>query len=161
TVQVLDLLSPMDEIGVIAVDSSPHVIVDLDTVERNAGQRGRILSIDSRGGGIFVYEALSAAASMLLKAKAQPRHIIRFADAADSEEPGAYVQLLEKCREAGVTVSVIGLGTEADVDANLLKDIAERGGGNWYFTDSPEEIPRLFAQDTFAVARSTFIDEPT
>ncbi|HOP96557.1 MAG TPA: VWA domain-containing protein [Verrucomicrobiota bacterium] len=161
TVQVLDLLSPMDEIGVIAVDSSPHVIVDLDTVERNAGQRGRILSIDSRGGGIFVYEALSAAASMLLKAKAQTRHIILFADAADSEEPGAYVQLLEKCREAGVTVSVIGLGTEADVDANLLKDIAERGGGNWYFTDSPEEIPRLFAQDTFTVARSTFIDEPT
>src|SRR3954464_6536284 len=49
-VQVLDLLSPMDEIGVIAVDSSPHVIVSLNTVEQNLGQRGRILSIDSMGG---------------------------------------------------------------------------------------------------------------
>ncbi len=161
TVQVLDLLSPMDEIGVIAVDSSPHEIVPLNTVEVNAGQRGRILGIDSMGGGIFIYEALMAAASTISHAKAETKHIILFADAADSEEPGDYVQLLEKARESGVTVSVIGLGTEHDSDANLLKDIAARGGGNCYFTASPEEIPRLFAQDTFTVARSTFVDQPT
>ena len=29
------------------------------------------------------------------------------------------------------------------------------------FTDNPEELPRLFAQDTFVVARSTFLEEPT
>lgn len=161
TVQVLDLLSPMDEIGVIAVDSSPHEIVPLNSVEVNAGQRGRILSIDSQGGGIFIYEALSAAASTIVGAKAETKHIILFADAADSEEPGDYIRLLEKCAEAGVTVSVIGLGTENDSDANLLKDIAKRSGGTCYFTDSPEEIPRLFAQDTFTVARSTFVDQPT
>ena len=161
TVQVLDLLSPMDELGVIAVDSSPHVIVPLDTVDKNASMRGRILSIDSMGGGIFIYEALSSAASMIVAAKAETKHIILFADAADSEEAGRYEDLLEKCREANVTVSVVGLGTEADQDANLLKDIARRGGGTCYFTDSPEEIPRLFAQDTFTVARSTFVDQPT
>jgi Mg-chelatase subunit ChlD len=160
-VQVLDLLSPMDEFGVIAVDSSPHEIVPLNTVERNANERGTILSIDSMGGGIFIYEALSAAAGSIVKAKAETKHIILFADAADSEEPGNYVQLLDKCREGGVTVSVIGLGTERDSDANLLKDLAVRGGGTCYFTDSPEEIPRLFAQDTFTVARSTFVDQPT
>ena len=33
TVQVLDLLSPMDEIGVFAVDTTAHEIVPLDTVE--------------------------------------------------------------------------------------------------------------------------------
>jgi Mg-chelatase subunit ChlD len=158
TVQVLDLLSPTDELGVIAVDSSPHVIVPIDTVENNQRLRGSILGINSMGGGIFIYEALSAAARMLLDARAETRHIILFADAADSEEPGRYIELLEHCRGANVTVSVVGLGTEADVDANLLKDIAERGGGTCYFTDSPEEIPRLFAQDTFTVARSTFID---
>ncbi|HLP77779.1 MAG TPA: hypothetical protein VK327_12775, partial [Candidatus Paceibacterota bacterium] len=78
-----------------------------------------------------------------------------------SEEPGDYARLVDKCKESGVTVSVIGLGTERDSDANLLKDIAARGGGTCYFTDSPEEIPRLFAQDTFTVARSTFVDQPT
>jgi Mg-chelatase subunit ChlD len=158
TVQVLDLLAPTDELGVIAVDSSPHVIVPIDTVEHNQGMRASILGIHSMGGGIFIYEALSAAARMLLDARAETRHIILFADAADSEAPGRYAELLEQCREANITVSVVGLGTAADVDAPLLQDIAARGGGTCYFTDSPEEIPRLFAQDTFSVARSTFVD---
>jgi hypothetical protein len=161
TVQVLDLLSPMDELGVIAVDTVPHVIVPLDSVENNRGQRSRILGIDSMGGGIYIYEALSAAAGMIVNAKAQTRHIILFADAADSEEPGRYEELVAKCREADVTISVIGLGTEADSDAHLLKDIAARGGGTCYFTASAEDIPRVFAQDTFTVARSTFVDQPT
>ena len=161
TVEVLDMLSPMDEFGVIAVDSSPHIIADLTPVENGSHIRGRILRIGSQGGGIFVYEALSAAAKMLLKAQAGTRHIILFADAADSEQPGRYRELLEECRKANITVSVVGLGTANDVDAELLRDIARHGDGRSFFTKNAEELPRLFAQDTFVVARSTFIDEPT
>ena len=65
------------------------------------------------------------------------------------------------CVKAGITVSVIGLGTERDSDAELLKDIARRGGGQCMFTNDAHELPRLFAQDTFLVSRSTFVDEPT
>ncbi|MEA3438039.1 MAG: VWA domain-containing protein, partial [Thermodesulfobacteriota bacterium] len=158
-VQVMDLLSPMDEIGVIAVDSAPHTIVNINTVEKNRARRLEVLQIGSMGGGIFVYEALSSAANMLLRSNMKTRHIILFADAADSEEPGKYKELLEKCRKANITVSVIGLGTPGDIDANLLKDIALRGGGQCFFTNDPNEIPRLFAQDTFTIARNTFIDE--
>ena len=68
---------------------------------------------------------------------------------------------MAKLREADVTVSVVGLGTDHDVDADLLKDLARRGGGECYFSDNPDEIPRIFAQDTFTIARSTFIDQPT
>jgi len=161
SVQVLDLLSPMDEFGVIAVDSSAHVIVNLAPVERNSNYRNKILRIDSMGGGIFIYEALSNAAKMLTSATPQTRHIILFADAADSEEPGKYKELLEKCTQAGITVSVIGLGKPTDVDARLLEDIALRGQGRCFFTESPTELPRLFAQDTFVVARSSFLEEPT
>ena len=161
TAEVFDMLSPMDEFGVIAVDSSPHIIVDLAPVENRSHVRSDILRIGSRGGGIFVYEALSAAAKMLVKAQAGTRHIILFADAADSEQPGRYRQLLEECRKANITVSVVGLGTSSDVDAELLRDIAYRGNGRCFFTENAQELPRLFAQDTFVVARSTFIDEPT
>ena len=66
-----------------------------------------------------------------------------------------------KLRDADVTVSVVGLGTEHDCDANMLKDLARRGGGECYFSDNPDEIPRIFAQDTFTIARSTFVDQPT
>ena len=55
----------------------------------------------------------------------------------------------------------MGLGTDHDCDAQLLRDIAKRGGGDCYFSNDPDEIPRIFAQDTFTLARSTFIDQPT
>lgn len=161
TVQVLDLLSPMDEIGVFAVDTTPHEIVPLDSVEHNAAYRGKILAIDSMGGGIYIYEALVASARMISGAQAQTKHIILFADASDSEQSDHYEEIVDKLREAGVTVSVVGLGTDHDCDANLLKDIARRGGGECYFSDNPDEIPRIFAQDTFTIARSTFVDQPT
>ena len=161
TAEVFDMLSPMDEFGVVAVDSSPHIIAELAPIANQAHVRRDILRIDSRGGGIFVYEALSTAAAMLVDAQAGTRHIILFADAADSEEPGQYRELLEECRKANITVSVVGLGTSGDVDAALLQDIAYRGNGRIFFTKNAQELPRLFAQDTFVVARSTFIDEPT
>jgi hypothetical protein len=123
--------------------------------------KSRILSIESMGGGIFVFEALAAAADMIKGAKAQTRHIILFADAADAEEPGAYADLLFHCRDAGITVSVIGLGTPLDSDAELLKDVARRGGGNVYFTNDPGSLPALFAEDTFVVARSAFVEDVT
>lgn len=162
TVQVLDLLSATDEFGVIAVDSAPHTVLDLDSAERqqNAFFRNKILKIESMGGGIYVYEALKAASQMLMKASAANRHVILFSDAQDSEQPGDYKNLIATMRKAGMSISVIGLGTAGDVDAKLLEDIAKRGEGNIYFTDRPKEIPRIFAQDTFAVARNTFIKEP-
>ena len=160
-VQVLDLMSPVDEFGVIAVDSSPHTIIDLAPPENAPQIRDEILRIESAGGGIFIYEALAASAQMLVDAEAGTRHIILFADAADSEEPGKYRELISKCEQAGITISVVGLGKPSDPDADLLRDIAHRGGGRVFFTENPEELPRLFAQDTFVVARSTFVDEPT
>ena len=161
TVQVLDLLSPMDELGVFAVDTEAHQIVPLDTVEHNASYRSRILAIGSEGGGIYIYEALVASAKMIQGAQAQTKHIILFSDAADAEQSAHYEEIVDKLREADVTVSVVGLGTEHDCDAELLKAIAKRGGGECYFSDNPDEIPRIFAQDTFTIARSTFIDQPT
>ena len=151
----------MDQFGVLAVDSSAHLIVDLADVSETAALRGKILQIESMGGGIFIYEALSHAAKMVVSAEPQTKHIILFADAADSEEPGSYRELLAECTNAGITVSVIGLGKPTDVDAPLLEEIALLGQGRCFFTESPEELPRLFAQDTFVVARSSFLETPT
>ncbi|MDQ3331848.1 MAG: VWA domain-containing protein, partial [Planctomycetota bacterium] len=107
---------------------------------------------------IFVYEALVAAGNELLKAEDYAtRHIILFSDAADSEEPGDYKTLLAEYAAAGITVSVIGLGTTADPDAALLEEIASLGKGNIMFSDDAEELPRLFTQDTMSVARNTFL----
>jgi hypothetical protein len=58
-------------------------------------------------------------------------------------------------------VSVIGLGSETDADAEFLKDIALRGKGRIQFAATADDLPRLFAQEAITVARSSFINEPT
>lgn len=160
TAQVLDMLGEMDEFGCIAVDTAPHTIAEFGLVKNKSKIRDKVLRIESMGGGIYIDEALMASAEMIQHATAGARHIILFADADDSEQPGNYKELLEQTRKAGITVSTIGLGTMKDKDVGLLQDIAKRGGGRFFITNNPEELPKLFAQDTFVVARTTFVEEP-
>ena len=162
TAQVLKLLSPMDQFGVLAVDTTAHTIVPFGSVPVDQGpSRDKILRIRSMGGGIFIYQALLAASHTIAGASAGSKHIVLFADASDSEEPGDYKTLLKECTKANITVSVIGLGLPTDSDADLLRDIAKHGHGKVYFTNNPNRLPQLFAQDTFLVARSAFISDPT
>lgn len=159
-VAVLGLLGPRDAVAVFAVDTAPHPIFPLTRVDDLARMQAQVRSIDSGGGGIYVYEALVAAGAELLDATQGTRHLLLFADAADAVEPGDYQDLLADYRAQGITVSVIGMGTEADSCAALLKDVAARGGGRCNFAEAPEDIPRLFAQETVLVARSAWIDTP-
>lgn len=159
--EVVKVLSPMDEFGMVAVDTQPYVVVPRQQVTDPTSIRDKVLGLEPGGGGIYVYEALVAAGRMLKDSKAGARHIILFSDAADSEEPGNFMELLDQYTAAGITVSVVGLGTQADPDALLLEDIADEGQGNLYFTTDPQELPRIFTQDTFVMARSAFVDVPS
>ncbi len=158
TAECVRLLSPGDMVAVIAVDSAAHVVQPLTPVENPEAIAEKALRIQSMGGGIFIYEALVAAGNELVKAgDYSTRHIVLFADANDSEEPGDYKSLLKRYADAGITVSVIGLGTSSDKDARLLEEIARLGGGSIMFSNDPLELPRLFTQDTMNIARNTFI----
>lgn len=157
----VELLGDNDAVTVFAVDSQAHRIAPLVQVGPNrAVLESDIRRIGSMGGGIFVYTGLQAAWEELRHAEQGQRHVILFADAADAEEPGQYRTLVEEMVRAGATVSVIGLGTDSDSDAEFLKDIAARGNGRIFFNADPSAIPALFAQETVAVARSAFLEEP-
>ena len=150
------LLSPEDEFGLIAVDSSVHRVVPLGKKGKSSDCSQDIMSIESMGGGIFVDKALHDCVEQLLRSKAPVRHILLFADAADAEQPGDYKALLERAVRAGITVSVVGLGKADASDADLLRDIARRGKGKCYFSDNSAELPRIFAEDTFVMVRASF-----
>ncbi|MCP5548489.1 MAG: VWA domain-containing protein [Akkermansiaceae bacterium] len=157
----VDLLGPMDQVTVFAVDSEPVKVVPLTRIENRKNDiNGRIRKVQSAGGGIFVYTGLKAAWEELRKSKAGTRHVILFSDAQDSEEPGHYEKLVKEMSDGSCTISVIGLGTDRDVDADFLKDIAKRGNGRIFFSDRPMDIPTIFAQETVTIARSAFLKDP-
>lgn len=158
---VISLLGPRDEVAVHAVDSAPHVVLPLTRVVEPQPLVDKVLGIESGGGGIYVYQALVAAGKELVDATAGTRHLVLFADAADAEEPGDYVNLLAQYAAAGITTSVVAMGSADDSDAKFLEDVARRGNGRIAFAEVPEDLPRLFAQETMLVARSSWIGDPT
>ena len=161
TIAAAELLGPMDEFSVIAVDSQPHVVVPLQELVNREAVIDKVRRIESMGGGIYTYTGLLAAVEQLKDAKATTKHIVLFADAADAEEPGDYKDLVPRLVKAGVTVSVIGLGSDTDSDAAFLKDVARLGEGPCSFVIDPVDLPRVFAQQTIEVVRSSFVEEPT
>jgi len=50
-----------------------------------------------------------------------------------------------KFREEGIAISAFGVG--ADFNENLMTNIAEYGGGNYYFIGTPDQIPGIFAKE--------------
>ncbi len=159
--RAVELLGPHDAVSVIAVDTEPHVIVPLTEVGDAAGEMtGPIRHIASMGGGIYIDVALRAGWKQLKDSTAGQRHLLLFADASDSEEPGDYKSQVDDMVKAGVTISTIGMGSASDKDAGLLEDIAKRGNGRCYFGSNPEELPTIFAQETVAIARSAFLKDP-
>ena len=158
--RAIELLGDSDQVTLIAVDSLAHVVAPVSPVAKNRAQLQSIARrIAVEGGGIFVYTGLRKAYEELQLAHVGQRHVILFADAADAEEPGEYKRLLEQMVKDKISISVIGMGSEKDVDANFLKDIAKRGNGRVFFEEA-DGLPAIFEQETVAVARSAFIDEP-
>ena len=159
--QAIDLLGAQDAVAVSAVDTESHMIVPLTRLGRDrSGLTDSVRRITSEGGGIYIDVALREGWKELQKSEAGQRHLLLFSDAADSEQGGDYKDTLAEMTAAGATVSVIGLGTDRDVDAELLKDIAKRGNGRIFFNADANAVPGLFAQETVAMARSAFLTDP-
>ncbi len=156
----IELLTDLDSVAVLAVDTAPDVVQPLTRLEDRKLVQQRVLRISSSGGGIYVREAMEAAAAELAEAPQLSRHLTLFADAADAEQQEGCVELAQQLVAGGVTTSVIALGTPADPDAAFLKALAAAGQGECYFTLQADELPRLFAQDTLNATRSAFLEEP-
>ncbi|RKG64285.1 VWA domain-containing protein [Corallococcus sp. CA054B] len=156
----LTLLNANDEASVHMVDTEPHEIFPLSPVSKGL-PFDQVARGFSGGGGIYVGTALRTGSKEILRSEKPTRHVVLFSDAADSEEPGDYQETLAALRAANVTVSVIGLGKPTDPDADLLREVARRGAGRIYFAEDAMSLPRIFSQETLAVARATFVDEPS
>ena len=56
-----------------------------------------------------------------------------------------YQQLAASCKAERITVSAVAVG--GDADAGLLQSIATAGGGKFYLSQDPRQVPRIFTQD--------------
>lgn len=159
-VGALQLLNERDEASVHMVDTEVHEIFPMRPVSGGL-PLDRVARGFSGGGGIFVGVGLREAREQVLRSVKETRHVLLFSDASDSEEPADYRRTIAELRAKNVTLSVVALGTRADTDARLLEEIAALGAGRIYFAEDAMSLPRIFSQETIAVARSTYVEEKT
>jgi Ca-activated chloride channel homolog len=60
-------------------------------------------------------------------------------------EPDKLIGLCRKALEQGVTTTTIGFG--ADYDERLLRAMADAGGGNTFYIETPDQAPGVFEEE--------------
>lgn len=143
---VLRTLKPNDLISVIGFDSQPFVVVPLGTVAKSRPYFDTMVNRLVAHGTTYLLPALQEAERTLVRSGAQIQHVVIITDGETGGTPAMYYDLVSRMhREGGATISTIAIGRK--VNLALLQAISKYGGGAFYQTDSPSNLPELFVQD--------------
>lgn len=144
-----------DYISVTAFDDTPYKSVPLRVVGDYRTVAKRIDAIASAG-GTDMYPGMVQGFNDLQKANAAVKHMIVL---TDGQTPDAkFDELVRRMRQAKISVTAVAVGSDANVP--LLTNIANRGGGKFYFVQNPRALPRIFLREVRRVARPLVYEPP-
>ncbi len=150
----VELLGEYDQVGILAFDDHnqwmirPTFASDLAPIEDAIGRM-------QPGGGTEIYPALKEGFDALVPLDAKIKHIILL---TDGEAPrGPYEDLAKQMEAAQVTLSTVGIGSDADT--NLLQELAQLGHGRYYDGNDPFDLPQLLVKETQQVQRAAIVEE--
>jgi hypothetical protein len=150
----VEQLGEYDQIGILAFDDHnqwmirPTFANDLTPVEDAIGRM-------QPSGGTEIYPALKEAFDTLAPLDAKVKHIILL---TDGEAPrGPYEDLAAQMEAAQVSVSTVGIGSDADT--GLLQELAQLMHGRYYDGNDPFDLPQLLVKETQQVQRAAIVEE--
>jgi Ca-activated chloride channel family protein len=151
TVQVL---SPDDLVEVIAFDSAPVRYVKMQPARNRSRIGGEIARIQP-GGGTEIFPALDLAYQDITVVQARRKHVILLSDGRSPTQ--GILDLVQAMIAESITVTTVGLGESAD--GELLRGIADAGGGRYHSVPDPNALPRIFTRETELIARQSAVEE--
>ena len=140
--QALTALTDGDQIGVLVFNDKQQWLVHMTVIEGQVTRDQINAAIDglTADSGTEVYPAMQVGLDAIRAVDVDVRHVILLSDGKSSSGTReSYQSLIDAAARDRVTVSTLALGEDADQD--LLQFIAQQGGGNYYLTKTPEEIP--------------------
>jgi Mg-chelatase subunit ChlD len=144
-------LTERDQISLIAFDDTADAVLPLQKLP-SAVEIEAALSTFNAGSGTDIRPGIALAADALAAANAKIKHVILMTDGI---APSNYNDLIDQLRGAGVTISTVAIGEDAD---SSLADIAKRGGGRYYQVKRVEDVPKIFLQETVIVAGRDIVE---
>jgi Ca-activated chloride channel family protein len=155
---VTKTLKDNDLIAVIGFDSQPFVVIPLQSVAQSRPYLNQMIDRLVAHGTTYLIPALREAERSLGGSGAQVKHVVIITDGETGGTAEMYYDLVSRMHhDSGATISTIAIGHAANVD--LLQAIAKYGGGAYYQTDSPQNLPELFVEDFHAHGGETTMVE--
>lgn len=150
----IDFLQDTDRAGVATFDSSAYWIIDIRQVS-NREELRRLVGTLRPSGGTDIRAGLELVARDIVVQPTEAKHIILLSDGLANR--GGLIELAtELFTQAGVTLTTVSIGEENE----LMRDLAEAGGGSFRVATDASTIPSIFAQETVLATRSYIFEEP-
>lgn len=144
-----EVLTPNDQVGVIAFDDAAKWVVNLQKAEDVEAIQNQIGTIRP-GGDTAFFTALYEATYALMNAQAQQKHIIFLTD-GEAGDTG-YLQLCDIMQQNDITLTTVAVGSGAD--QATLRTLAQQGGGRAYAANEFDNLPKIFTKETYLVSGS-------
>ncbi|NRA33339.1 MAG: VWA domain-containing protein [Polyangiaceae bacterium] len=143
-----------DLLEIIAFDSRPKRYVKMQPARYRSRIQNEIASIQA-GGGTEFFGPLDMAYQDISVVQARKKHVILLTDGnADSN---GLRDLIQAMLAESITVTTVGLGNGSNAD--LLRMIADTGGGRYHHVPDPNSLPRIFTHETEMISRQAAVQE--
>ncbi len=150
-------LGPGDQIGVISFEDKstwaiqPTPATQMDAITSAVNQMAPGGGDDTLGG------VLNLAYDGMAGIQPKNKHVIVITDGQTPS--GDYDSIVQKMRAEGISVSTIGIGSQADTQQ--LQQLAQVGGGAYYDGSDPFNLPELVLKETQQLQRAAIVEQDT
>lgn len=153
--RTVELMRPVDTVGVIAFDTMAKWIVSPVKLTDKESVISSIMSIQPDG-GTDIYPALAKAYDGFELDAPARKHVILLTDGISPYTP-AYETLLADMKSNNITLSTVAVGQDSDI--NFLSSLAENGGGRSYYTEDESTLPAIFSREATLMSRAYIVEE--
>jgi len=150
----LSTLQGDDLLEVIAFDSTPVRYVKMQPSRYRSRIQNDIQRIQP-GGGTEIFSSLDMAYQDLSVVQARKKHVILL---TDGQAPTQGIKdLVQAMLSESITVTTVGLGEGSNQD--LLRMIADTGGGRFHAVPDPNSLPKIFTRETELIAQQAAVED--
>lgn len=143
-----------DLIEIIAFDSMPTRYVKMQPARYRAKIQNEISRIQP-GGGTEIFPALDSAYQDIAVVQARKKHVILLTDGRAPTQ--GLKDVVQAMLAENITLTTVGLGEGADHE--LLRTLADLGGGRYNQVPDPNSLPKIFTRETELIARQAAVEE--
>lgn len=148
-------LLPEDRVAVVIYDDAVEVLVPSTPVkDGRAAIANLIRTIRTRGSTALHAGWLEGATQVAAYQEAgRLNRVVLLSDGLANRgetNPGVIAEQVRELARRGVSTSTLGVGL--DYNEDLMTAMADAGEGNYYFIESPADLPRIFAQELAGLA---------